>query len=71
MSFQRLAKFNSVICMIPFLVLFSPICSVLRLTLNESNLWTHQHPYLKLLLVLKQTEVQSLKKGASNSATQD
>ena len=39
--------------------------------LNESNLWTHQHPQLKLLLVLKQTQVQPFKKGVSNSATQD
>ncbi|KAG5590699.1 hypothetical protein H5410_041213, partial [Solanum commersonii] len=39
--------------------------------LNESNLWTHQHPQLKLLLVLKQTQVQLFKKSVSNSATQD
>ncbi|KAG5575810.1 hypothetical protein H5410_055944 [Solanum commersonii] len=39
--------------------------------LNESNLWTRQHPQLKLLLVLKQTQVQPFKKGISNSATQD
>ncbi|KAG5605662.1 hypothetical protein H5410_027154 [Solanum commersonii] len=38
---------------------------------NESNLWTHQHPQLKLLLVLKQTQVQSFKKGVSNSSTQE
>uniref|UniRef100_M1DTT2 Uncharacterized protein n=1 Tax=Solanum tuberosum TaxID=4113 RepID=M1DTT2_SOLTU len=31
MSFRRLAKLNSAIRRIPFLVLFSPICSVLRL----------------------------------------
>ncbi|KAG5599115.1 hypothetical protein H5410_030485 [Solanum commersonii] len=39
--------------------------------LNESNLWTHQHLQLKLLLVLKQTQVQPFKKGFSNSATQN
>ncbi|KAG5595227.1 hypothetical protein H5410_036459 [Solanum commersonii] len=32
---------------------------------------THQHPQLKILLVLKQTQVQPFKKGISNSATQD
>ncbi|KAG5619899.1 hypothetical protein H5410_005117 [Solanum commersonii] len=31
-------------------------------TLNESNLWTHQHPQLKLLLVLKQTQRNSIAK---------
>ncbi|KAG5586184.1 hypothetical protein H5410_046618 [Solanum commersonii] len=41
------------------------------LPLNESNLWTHQHPQLKLSLVFKQTQVQPFKKGVSNSATQD
>ncbi|KAG5571974.1 hypothetical protein H5410_061740 [Solanum commersonii] len=35
--------------------------------LNESNLWTYQHSQLKLLLVLKQTQVQPC---ISNSATQ-
>ena len=34
-------------------------------------MWTHQHPQLKLLLVLEQTQVQPFKKGVSNSATQD
>ncbi|KAG5631727.1 hypothetical protein H5410_003444 [Solanum commersonii] len=34
-------------------------------------MWTHQHPQLKLLIVLKQTQVQSFKMGISNSATQD
>ncbi|KAG5586307.1 hypothetical protein H5410_046741 [Solanum commersonii] len=39
--------------------------------LNESKLWTNQQPQLKLLLVLKQTQVQPFKKGVSSSATQD
>ncbi|KAG5632575.1 hypothetical protein H5410_004292, partial [Solanum commersonii] len=39
--------------------------------LNKSNLWTHQHPQLKLLLFLKKTQVLTFKKGVSNSATQD
>ncbi|KAG5610919.1 hypothetical protein H5410_022200 [Solanum commersonii] len=43
----------------------------LNIAQNESNLWTHQHPQLKLLLVLKQTQVQPFKKGVSNNATQD
>ena len=34
-------------------------------------MWTHQHPQLKLLLVLKQTQVQLFKTDVSNSATQD
>uniref|UniRef100_M1D9L1 Uncharacterized protein n=1 Tax=Solanum tuberosum TaxID=4113 RepID=M1D9L1_SOLTU len=34
MSVQRLAKLNSAIRRIPFLVLFSPICSVLRLSVH-------------------------------------
>uniref|UniRef100_M1DSZ3 Uncharacterized protein n=1 Tax=Solanum tuberosum TaxID=4113 RepID=M1DSZ3_SOLTU len=37
MSFQRLAKLNSAIRMIAFLVLFSPICSILRLSVHASN----------------------------------
>ncbi|KAG5606714.1 hypothetical protein H5410_028206 [Solanum commersonii] len=42
-----------------------------NIALNESNLWNHHHPELKLLLVLKQTQVQPFKKGISNNATQD
>ncbi|KAG5595022.1 hypothetical protein H5410_036254 [Solanum commersonii] len=37
MSFRRLAKLNLVIHIIPFLVLFSPICSVLRLSVHAST----------------------------------
>ncbi|KAG5606317.1 hypothetical protein H5410_027809 [Solanum commersonii] len=37
MSFQRLAKLNSTICRIPFLVLFNPICSFLRLSVHAST----------------------------------
>ncbi|KAG5595141.1 hypothetical protein H5410_036373 [Solanum commersonii] len=48
-----------------FLFLFAPKA------LNKSNLLTHQHSLLKLLLVLKQTRVFPLRKGVSNSATQD
>ena len=33
-------------------------------------MWTHKHPQLKLLLVLKQTQVQPFKKGVSSSATE-
>uniref|UniRef100_M1DTX4 Uncharacterized protein n=1 Tax=Solanum tuberosum TaxID=4113 RepID=M1DTX4_SOLTU len=36
MSFRRLAKLNSAIRRIPFLVLFSPICSDLRLSVHAS-----------------------------------
>uniref|UniRef100_M1DIN5 Uncharacterized protein n=1 Tax=Solanum tuberosum TaxID=4113 RepID=M1DIN5_SOLTU len=37
MSFRRLAKLNSAIRRILFLVLFSPICSVLRLSVHTST----------------------------------
>uniref|UniRef100_M1DB99 Uncharacterized protein n=1 Tax=Solanum tuberosum TaxID=4113 RepID=M1DB99_SOLTU len=37
MSFQRLAKLNMATRKIPFLVLFSPICSVLRLSVHAST----------------------------------
>uniref|UniRef100_M1DUX2 Uncharacterized protein n=1 Tax=Solanum tuberosum TaxID=4113 RepID=M1DUX2_SOLTU len=37
MSFRQLAKLNSAICRIPFLVLFNPISSVLRLSVHASN----------------------------------
>ncbi|KAG5580960.1 hypothetical protein H5410_051587 [Solanum commersonii] len=37
MSFWRLAKLNSAIRRIPFLVLFSPICSVLCLSVHVST----------------------------------
>uniref|UniRef100_M1DSW0 'chromo' domain containing protein n=1 Tax=Solanum tuberosum TaxID=4113 RepID=M1DSW0_SOLTU len=37
MSFWRLAKLNSAIRKIPFLVLFSPICSILRLSVHAST----------------------------------
>uniref|UniRef100_M1DPN3 Uncharacterized protein n=1 Tax=Solanum tuberosum TaxID=4113 RepID=M1DPN3_SOLTU len=37
MSFRRLAKLNSAIRRIPFLVLFSPICSVLCLSVHVST----------------------------------
>uniref|UniRef100_M1DVN4 Uncharacterized protein n=1 Tax=Solanum tuberosum TaxID=4113 RepID=M1DVN4_SOLTU len=37
MSFWRISKLNSVIRRIPFLVLFSPICSVLRLSVHDST----------------------------------
>uniref|UniRef100_M1DNA1 Uncharacterized protein n=1 Tax=Solanum tuberosum TaxID=4113 RepID=M1DNA1_SOLTU len=37
MSFRRLAKLNSAIRRIPFLVLFSPICSVMRLSVDAST----------------------------------
>uniref|UniRef100_M1DUN9 Uncharacterized protein n=1 Tax=Solanum tuberosum TaxID=4113 RepID=M1DUN9_SOLTU len=37
MSFRRLAKLNSVIRRIPFLILVSPICSVLRLSVHAST----------------------------------
>uniref|UniRef100_M1D8P3 Uncharacterized protein n=1 Tax=Solanum tuberosum TaxID=4113 RepID=M1D8P3_SOLTU len=37
MSFRRIAKLNSAIRRIPFLVLFSPICSVLRLSVYAST----------------------------------
>ncbi|KAG5599137.1 hypothetical protein H5410_030507 [Solanum commersonii] len=67
-----------------FLRCFSCLCSFFLLSsvhaflqtpntlnLRKSNLWTHQHHQLKLLLVLKLTQVQLFKKGVSNSATQD
>uniref|UniRef100_M1DNG2 Uncharacterized protein n=1 Tax=Solanum tuberosum TaxID=4113 RepID=M1DNG2_SOLTU len=37
LSFRRLAKLNSAIRRIPVLVLFSPICSVLRLSVHAST----------------------------------
>uniref|UniRef100_M1DA29 Uncharacterized protein n=1 Tax=Solanum tuberosum TaxID=4113 RepID=M1DA29_SOLTU len=37
MSCRRLAKFNSAIRRIPFLVLFCPICSILRLSVHAST----------------------------------
>uniref|UniRef100_M1DZW6 Uncharacterized protein n=1 Tax=Solanum tuberosum TaxID=4113 RepID=M1DZW6_SOLTU len=37
MSFWRLAKLKSAIRMIPFLVLFSPICSVFGLSVHAST----------------------------------
>uniref|UniRef100_M1DT69 Uncharacterized protein n=1 Tax=Solanum tuberosum TaxID=4113 RepID=M1DT69_SOLTU len=37
MLFQRLAKLNSAIRRIPFLVLFSTICSVLRQSVHDST----------------------------------
>ncbi|KAG5576175.1 hypothetical protein H5410_056309, partial [Solanum commersonii] len=39
--------------------------------LTESHLWTHQHPQLKLLLVVKQNKVQPFKKSVLNSARQE
>uniref|UniRef100_M1DIC0 Uncharacterized protein n=1 Tax=Solanum tuberosum TaxID=4113 RepID=M1DIC0_SOLTU len=36
MSFRRLTKLNSAIRRIPFLLLFSPVCSVLRLSVHAS-----------------------------------
>ncbi|KAG5571338.1 hypothetical protein H5410_061104, partial [Solanum commersonii] len=53
-----------------FLHSFGFFCSFLR-TLIKSKSWTHQHPQLKLLLVLKQTQVQPFKKGVLHSTTQD
>uniref|UniRef100_M1DSZ5 Uncharacterized protein n=1 Tax=Solanum tuberosum TaxID=4113 RepID=M1DSZ5_SOLTU len=37
MSFWRLAKLNSAIRRIPFLIVFTPICSVLRLLVHAST----------------------------------